>query len=584
VKLTGGKRGPKKKFFFSFFILRVEMKRSKDGNRVRHPDGTKGSKKKKLRKNNVNEKVEEERKDRASFEDEMTMTPGNELTTTTMNISEDEGTLCLTGNATAAENLSYSSSSTTTTEEEEGEGKIISISDNHKMDTKNWGFEEWITNDVLFHMFSTIWTTDMRFSSLLVCKRWNIYGTAAFNPFCDSRALCYAIFTDFRLLQSLAKRAQKTKVTIDSDLIKVVCRRVNDEDVLKNLIPCGDINDARTWASCLRSAIVKGNLSAVKCLVDVFGNKYNDQLSNNECGKLIHGACMCNCSEQMLNVLLRSFSNKMHTLMGTEQFVRWCCDRNAVQIMMNLLDEKSFRTPVNVALVFQYALDRKVEPLLFKIISTTTTTATPTGVKGAAFNELINHRGFEALKLCCKENWKRCVFELLDKWGVDPSQEGQMALKLAVVKKFGDIVERLLKDSRCDPSINENEVVLYGIEVGDENVVTAMLKDEKVVIKGSSRNAEKSVLCRSILRGFKSKEFLDALFSKPLDPNEHNHAPLKCCLDSKNYGALERLVYHPCISLNRSELLVVIPTMNDSKEYAHVARYLLQSKRFKSNF
>ncbi|KAJ3315106.1 hypothetical protein HDV04_004247 [Boothiomyces sp. JEL0838] len=128
-------------------------------------------------------------------------------------------------------------------------------------------------------------------------------------------------------------------------------------------------------------------------------------------------------------------------------------------------------------------------------------------------------RIMEAVKLAIKHNHFSIFKELIQY--IDPSADGNKALKLAVKYERLNFITLLLKDSRVDPSIQNNKILNLACKLGLLEDVKILLQDTRV----NPSDNQNACILQACING--KAEIVNLLISHGVDPSCQDNLPLR---------------------------------------------------------
>ncbi|KAJ3324490.1 hypothetical protein HDV06_006901 [Boothiomyces sp. JEL0866] len=136
----------------------------------------------------------------------------------------------------------------------------------------------------------------------------------------------------------------------------------------------------------------------------------------------------------------------------------------------------------------------------------------------------------EALKLSIKHNHYLVFKELLQH--LDPSADGNKALKLAVKYERLEFITTLLQDSRVDPSIQNNKILHLACRLGLVEDARLLLQDSRV---NPADNNNSSILeaCKN-----GNAEIVKLLILHNVDPSCQDNLPLRLAVINNHEGVV----------------------------------------------
>lgn len=431
-----------------------------------------------------------------------------------------------------------------------------------------------LPRDVLFYMMNVVWTPDMWFATLLVCRRWSAIGTAAFNPFQTAKSLLHGVFVNHAHLGRLAQSPRLPDTVLELPLLEAICLRVKDETALDIFIGKG-IQCQVQWMTCARAALKRGNAPAVQCLLRHW-RKETWCLGQRDAQRLMELAC-----ERQNDAVIKSLLHhkpcvsRMRRVLASEDFALWCCYMDLSVALLTLLDEEAFRSPANMLHILHYSLGCKIEALVYKVFAL-----------GGLDPMLYGNR---ALKEACRRGWASVARVLTmttpTKHSVSPALENQTPLRLAIINGHEEIVHILLEHPETNPGHQRNAPVRDAIEqAAGESIALHLVRDVRVDVHDSS-DALDSVLCMAIYHNYMSGAFVTHLLAElGMDPNEYAHAPLRLALEVNNYAAIRSLIADERIALDKSEVYAMLAVLGDLPACSDIVDTLMHSRRFSHHF
>lgn len=430
-------------------------------------------------------------------------------------------------------------------------------------------FEKMVSNDVLFYMMKYVWTTDMLFPCLLVCRRWNSVGKSVQLSIETTRSIAHGIYVDPTHLERIAMNPRMGAVVLDTPIMEAICRTVTNAHVLSKLL-ANNVNTRACWLTCLQSAIEKSNVTAIQYLTVTAATPTRTIRSGAEARSLLEHACR-KMSNFSIHALCSRFPDVMAPHLRSNEFTRWCCASKLTVALVELLDHAPFRTPGNLLHVLRHALDTENEALVHKIFSTD------------RIDPLIH--GARALHKACEKNWLSVARLLLDK-RVSPSLgQTQTPLCMATANGHLNVIRLLLNYASVDPGYNFNRPVRIALETGHLDCALLLLNDSRVNVANHTQTSD-SLLCVAASIPTLDPVFIETLLSRGegVNPNEYNHAPIRIATATHNHRGLRVLLRHLDVRLSRTEHGRLLDLMVNVQGCRDVVDALVHEKRYSCHF
>lgn len=109
------------------------------------------------------------------------------------------------------------------------------------------------------------------------------------------------------------------------------------------------------------------------------------------------------------------------------------------------------------------------------------------------FYDFISHKDINlvikdnlAIQIACKYGYIEIVEKLLKDEKVDPTANNQYAVREASKKGHTEVVKLLLENNKVDPSVEYNDAIIQASKNGHEKVVMLLLKDSRIETSAES--------------------------------------------------------------------------------------------------
>ena len=170
-----------------------------------------------------------------------------------------------------------------------------------------------------------------------------------------------------------------------------------------------------------------------------------------------------------------------------------------------------------------------------------------------------------AIRFAVKNEHEKMVKLLLKDPRVDPSARYNEAIVTVAKNGNEKIVELLLKDLRVDPSAHDNEAIFYSILYNHEKVAELLLKDSRMEL--SKKNSH--LLLRAVENGYDTVIEL-LLKNYPIDPTVQDNYALSYAVENGYVKAVELLLKDPRVILYANKSRTFLQTIYSAIKNNHV--------------
>lgn len=429
------------------------------------------------------------------------------------------------------------------------------------------GFEAMILDDILFYMMRYIWTTDMFYPCSLVCKRWSEVQKKVQLNFETTRSIAHGIYLDNTHLARIAQDPRMDMVTLDSTLLKALCRIVRTRELIDSFLKRG-LSNRRQWQECLGCAIDKNNTTALESLLSF--DAYTI-VRPAEADEILRRACI-RMNTSAIRILCKRFPDVMNPRLEHPALAQWCCRQKLIIPLFELLDHDAFRTRNNMVRILPAALKCDTEALTYKLI------------RIDAANMRIH--SLPILKRACQLGWTDvCKALLIDIPLKLSAGVGQHLLNVAIANSRVEVVKMLIGHTDAHPGRGKNQPIRDAILMGNAEIALFLLSDKRINV-ASHVTAQESLLCLACAQKTLCVSFVRTLLCNypEIDPNEFNDSPIRISATIRNYDVLRVLLKHHLLKLSSSNHTFLLDSLAEVEGCNDLIEDLIKSKKYAHHF
>jgi len=439
-------------------------------------------------------------------------------------------------------------------------------------------FEDVICDDLLYVIMSSHCDPHDWKACWGVCRRWRLIAQVAFNPFWSNKPLHYAMLKNPAVLPQLLNHPRFCRAKLGRELVVNGLVMISDPGMraawIEKTVQTSDmfifcvvhmitqrnatvldqlVRHAATQALEVSAKDAKHALTLALCSG---GGGDDDELAVVDASVVVAGVLASVC--RMVEARTKSGAEMLRAQGFLDHLMRSKRDDALICLIQHCASVREHAETVGA--ICTYAVGRSDGRLLRALCCP----KKEQGSGGAAVVVMValsNEHCWDAFMAACIHDWDDIVNALLSRRRVNPGMRQQLCLRLAAANGSEKVVRRLLRDRRCNPGIDNNVMVIVALKNGHVNVATMLLADSRCVLN-AVENPVQSVLSRAITLGVKDKKFYGVLASKKfVDPNEHQHSPIRLAVQTENHEALEMLLGFQSLELSDDEKHRVLRTV-----------------------